>query len=36
MGDAVLVAILRRDRYVVLAALLFLTALAWIYLLHPW
>jgi predicted metal-binding membrane protein len=35
MGDAVLVAILRRDRYVVLAALLFLTALAWIYLFHP-
>jgi predicted metal-binding membrane protein len=35
MGDTVLVAILRRDRTVVLAALLFLTALAWIYLLHP-
>jgi predicted metal-binding membrane protein len=35
MGDAVLVAILRRDRYVVLAALLFLTALAWVYLFHP-
>jgi predicted metal-binding membrane protein len=28
-------ALLRRDRYVVLAALLSLTALAWIYLLHP-
>jgi len=28
-------ALLRRDRYVALAALLSLTALAWIYLLHP-
>jgi predicted metal-binding membrane protein len=35
VGDATLIVLLRRDRYVVLAALLSLTALAWIYLLHP-